>query len=168
MNYTFFVYYLKPDHFRDGICGEAHADPADLEKTHVRLRMLEVHKPWYAEADDTLTIEEALEEAFRAQQGEVWSRNGEARALIEQKGLKHTSMSVGDVLVTNTGDIYEVASVGFRKIGKRSTWSVIAESPGGRAGHWYGQPSYHDTLEEAEAERERMSNALPNWKVFIE
>lgn len=31
-------------------------------------------------------------------QGENWSPNGEARSLIEEKGLIHTSMSMGDIV----------------------------------------------------------------------
>jgi hypothetical protein len=108
MTYTFRVYYMKPDFFRDGICGVAHADPADLDKTHVFLINRTV------EAD---TPDDAREEAYRVQQGEVWSADGEARPLIQQKGLHHTSMSVGDVLVDDSGDVYEVQSFGFGKLG---------------------------------------------------
>jgi len=37
-------------------------------------------------------------DVFRLMQGEVWSPMGEARELIQGLGLKHTSMSVGDVV----------------------------------------------------------------------
>lgn len=36
-------------------------------------------------------------------QGEIWSPNGEANELIRSKGLFHTSMSVGDCAVDETG-----------------------------------------------------------------
>jgi hypothetical protein len=36
-------------------------------------------------------------------QGENWSPNGEARDLILAKGLRHTSMSVGDVIEDEGG-----------------------------------------------------------------
>ena len=45
-------------------------------------------------------------------QGEKWSPKGEARELIKSKGLRHTSMSVGDVMVVN-GKPLLVDSVGF-------------------------------------------------------
>ena len=47
------------------------------------------------------------DEAFTRMQGENWSPNGEARPLILGKGLRHTSMSVGDALVDEaTGTYY--------------------------------------------------------------
>ena len=46
---------------------------------------------------------ENLNQVFDMMQGENWSPNGEARDLIRSLGLKHTSMSVGDIAV-NMGD----------------------------------------------------------------
>lgn len=64
-----------------------------------------------------ILVAEDLEEVYYAMQGEVWSPNGEARPLIEGLGLRHTSMSVGDVIhEINTGKFYEVAMAGFREI----------------------------------------------------
>jgi hypothetical protein len=55
------------------------------------------------------------EDVFFKMQGENWSPNGEARDLIRAKGLKHTSMSVGDVCMhLKTGITYGVIDVGFR------------------------------------------------------
>ena len=48
-------------------------------------------------------------------QAEVWSPNGEARALVQSKGLGHTSMSVGDVAVVD-GKAFVVASFGFEPL----------------------------------------------------
>jgi hypothetical protein len=45
------------------------------------------------------------------------SPNGEARDLIESKGLAHTSMSVGDVIVVD-GEAHMVANFGFDKLGR--------------------------------------------------
>lgn len=45
----------------------------------------------------------SLDEVFTTQQGEVWSPKGEARPLIESLHLRHTSMSVGDVVCDNKG-----------------------------------------------------------------
>lgn len=39
-----------------------------------------------------------LEVLFRNYQGENWSPNGEARELIQALGVRHTSMSVGDII----------------------------------------------------------------------
>lgn len=48
-------------------------------------------------------------------QGENWSPNGEARDLIRGLGLKHTSMSVGDIIEdTETGQFYIVDFAGFK------------------------------------------------------
>lgn len=49
-------------------------------------------------------------------QGEIWSPNGEARALIQQKGLQHTSMSVDDIIVDEEGHVYIVDAIGFREL----------------------------------------------------
>ena len=58
-----------------------------------------------------------LEDIFMFMQADRWSPNGEARELIQRLGLRHTSMSVGDLVEdTNTGVIYEVAGFGFNNV----------------------------------------------------
>ena len=57
-------------------------DLAHIERTHVLLTDLNVTH---------------LGEAYYRMQAEQWSPNGEARERLEQLGLKHTSMSVGDI-----------------------------------------------------------------------
>lgn len=101
------VWYMKPDWFRDGIMGDK-PDPKNLAKTHVYLKDLEVRD----DGDGN-----SLERVWVAMQGENWSPNGEARPLIEEKGLRHTSMSVGDVAVDPDGKAYMVASMGFKELG---------------------------------------------------
>lgn len=54
-----------------------------LKKTHVLLGKIKETNP---------------HKIFRAMQGEMWSPAGEARDLIKSKGLKHTSMMVGDII----------------------------------------------------------------------
>ena len=99
---TYQVWYMKPDWFRQGICF-AKPDPMNLAKTHVRLKDIEATGP---------------EAVWIAMQGENWSPNGEARSLIEEKGLQHTSMSVGDVAVDESnGKVFLVANIGFKDIG---------------------------------------------------
>ncbi len=56
-----------------------------------------------------------LEDVFCKMQGENWSPNGEARKLIRLLGLKHTSMSIGDV-ISDGEDYWMVAPVGFVRI----------------------------------------------------
>jgi hypothetical protein len=62
----------------------------------------------------------ALEAIFAVMQGENWSPGGEARDLIINKGLRHTSMSVGDIIQPPDGTLWYVDSWGFKKIWPRS------------------------------------------------
>ena len=58
-----------------------------------------------------------LEEVFYAMQGEVWSPHGEAREFIRSLGLKHTSMSVGDVIYdVSARKYYVVDFIGFSEL----------------------------------------------------
>jgi len=60
---------------------------------------------------------ENLDDVFDKMQGEVWSPNGEAKDLISTRGLRHTSMSVGDVIHDVKADRYfESDMIGFREI----------------------------------------------------
>lgn len=52
------------------------------------------------------------EDVYQNMQGDFWSPTGEARPVIRELGLKHTSMSVGDVLVCD-GKARMVAPTGF-------------------------------------------------------
>lgn len=97
------VWYMKPDFFRDGILGRAMPQANNLAATHVHLRDVETTK--------------GLDDVFHVMQGEIWSPNGEARDLIMSKGLGHTSMSMGDVIVDDVGNVHVVAMVGFKAIG---------------------------------------------------
>lgn len=97
------VWYMKPDWFRNGITGDK-PDPTNLAATHVHLKDIEAANP---------------ERVWLAMQGENWSPNGEARPLIKEKGLCHTSMSVGDVVCADTGEVKLVANCGFVTLGAR-------------------------------------------------
>jgi len=60
---------------------------------------------------------ENLEEVFYLMQGENWSPNGEARQAVQDLGLAHTSMSVGDVVRNlDTGEWVAVSNLGFIEI----------------------------------------------------
>lgn len=97
---TYHVYYMKPESFWELLRGDVLPTVKDLENTHTYLRSVEA---------------EDLEGVFYRSQGEVWSPNGEANALIRVKGLRHTSMSVGDV-VQEDGVYYAVAGCGFKEL----------------------------------------------------
>ncbi len=56
-----------------------------------------------------------LDKIFIMLQGESWSPEGEARSLIKSKGLDHTSMSVGDVIVIGN-KAYFVDNIGFEEL----------------------------------------------------
>jgi hypothetical protein len=98
----FEVWYMRPEHFRDGICGLGKPTAADLGATHIRLREID--------ADN-------LEAVFVEMQGERWSPNGEAFGMIKALGLRHTSMSVGDVAIDLASrEVWKVARFGFEKV----------------------------------------------------
>jgi hypothetical protein len=102
------IWYMRPEFFRDATMGyrwleeEGRVpDPANLEKTHIFLKDIN---------------SKGLETVFMAMQGENWSPNGEARPLIEEKGLRHTSMSVGDIAVDEAGKAWLVDRFGFKEL----------------------------------------------------
>jgi hypothetical protein len=68
----------------------------------------------YAEVG-TITADDE-DDAYYLMQGEVWSPQGEARTLIAGLGLKHTSMSVGDVLYNRATMKYTIVVSGFREV----------------------------------------------------
>jgi len=66
---------------------------------------------------DGENINYSREQVFIHMQGEWWSPDGEARDLIKSLDLKHTSMSVGDVLrETETGRTWVCASAGWEEL----------------------------------------------------
>ena len=101
---------MRSDFFRDGIKGydwlkqrNLVPDLSDLTKSHVFLTLIEANSP---------------EDAYFRMQGENWSPTGEARELIASKGLRHTSMSVGDIVIDHDSRIaYILDRIGFRFLG---------------------------------------------------
>jgi hypothetical protein len=61
---------------------------------------------------------EDLEAIWQALQAENWSPQGEARNLILGKGLHHTSMMMGDVIVLPSGQAHMPTSIGFAAVGR--------------------------------------------------
>jgi hypothetical protein len=56
------------------------------------------------------------DDVFHKMQGLNWSPNGEARPLIQALETHHTSMSVGDVVVSPAGFAWMCAPVGWEKV----------------------------------------------------
>jgi hypothetical protein len=93
------IYYMQSDRFRDFICGDEKPTVRELHDSHTKL---------------TTVFADNLNEVYARMQAEHWSPNGEARELIRSKGLRHTSMSVGDVILDVGKNLYYVVSpVGF-------------------------------------------------------
>ena len=111
------VWYMRPEFFRDGIMGPDFLTGQnklpkvnDLGKTHKPVGCVDVRI-----TDEK--VQEDLDVVFGLMQGESWSPNGEARALIQSLGLQHTSMSVGDIIQRSTdGACYMVEGCGFRRL----------------------------------------------------
>jgi hypothetical protein len=66
--------------------------------------------------DFPLPIVDELEEVFFTMQGENWSPHGEAREMILSLGVRHTSMSVGDLaLDVSTGKGWLAEITGWKE-----------------------------------------------------
>ena len=94
------VWYQRPEFYGDIRFGDVKVDPQALEETHIKLG--EIHEK------DPETIWQLL-------QAHNWSPESEAYDLIRRKGLRHTSMDVGDVVATTEG-VFMVAACGFKKL----------------------------------------------------
>jgi hypothetical protein len=106
---TYGVFYMKPEWFRDGING-AEPDLHHLGGTHTFLRVVQAA---------------SLDEVYSIQQAHHWAVDYKrTNAMLDQLGLRHTSMSVGDIIVESSLDptgsgqdagVYLVAEVGFKR-----------------------------------------------------
>jgi hypothetical protein len=101
------IWYASPESLRDASMGYAWLekkgmlpDPDNLGSSHVLLGKI-------SESD--------LNQIYRIMQGENWSPEGEANSFIRSKGLHHTSMSIGDIIVVG-GKTSMVDRSGFKKI----------------------------------------------------
>lgn len=109
---TIEVWYMKPDFFSEGIRGaRPNHDPTNIHWTHTLLGSIRSA----ATAPQTMSPE-LLDELWIALQGENWSPFGEARHLIRSKGLRHTSMSVGDCFKLPNGEVWIVGDEGFKRV----------------------------------------------------
>jgi hypothetical protein len=90
------LWYMKPSFLRD-VVGTS-PDPNNLSATHVHLKDIEA---------------DSQEDALSRMRAENWSPNGEALDLLKSKGLQHTTMTIGDVLVDESDAVYLVTGIGF-------------------------------------------------------
>jgi hypothetical protein len=95
------IWYMKPSFLR-GVVGSS-PDLNNLSATHVHLKDIE--------ADNQ-------EDALSRMRAENWSPNGEALDLLQSKGLQHTTMTIGDILVDESDAIYLVTGIGFSLLPK--------------------------------------------------
>ena len=106
------VFYVKPD------CSEKGLNIRFGDHKDINIRNLSDTHVFLCSGDENLDPEDF----FCNLQGERWSPNGEANALIRSKGLAHTSMSVGDIVVlpienSTQKKVMFVANVGFVCLG---------------------------------------------------
>jgi hypothetical protein len=110
------IWYMRPDWFREGVC-YAKPDPKNLEATHILLIDLfvpDADAPGKQPALDNLCVD--------AGRGLVAERRS-SRA-DRGRGLDHTSMSVGDVVIDPEGHVQLVASAGFEDLGLRAEAAI--------------------------------------------
>ena len=69
-----------------------------------------------------------IDHVFQMMQGEFWSPNGQAHELIENLDLKHTSMSVGDVVLDLETGIFHQADM--------AGWKVVSQIPWDSYNKW--------------------------------
>lgn len=85
------------------------------KQTHIQLGTIRWHPLW--------------SKTFQHMQGEVWSPKGEANELIKKLGLKHTSMSVGDIIILNNPNgvraVYVCASIGWKRLNENGSGVYI-------------------------------------------
>jgi hypothetical protein len=91
---------------------EADAKLETLSETHIQvgsIRGMDLDRRVYS------STEEECNRIFYLMQGEVWSPMGQARNLIRSLGLRHTSMSIGDVVKVGD-DAWVVDRMGWEKL----------------------------------------------------
>lgn len=95
------IWYMKPSFLR-GTVGSS-PDPNKLAATHTHLKDI---------------VADNQEDALSRMRAENWSPNGEALDLLQSKGLQHTTMTIGDVLVDESDAVYLVTGIGFSLLPK--------------------------------------------------
>lgn len=101
------VWYKRKPTFRS----DPGLDAGNLELTHVYVHNVQVDLR-------TDTADRQLDHVFQLMQGECWSNVGQAKRVLARRGVHHTSMSVGDVVVMPNDTAWECTDMGWRNIGK--------------------------------------------------
>lgn len=111
------IWYMRSDFIHDGLMGYEWLvekgrlpDPRNLRATHVLLGQIR---------------ESNSDKVYRMMQGERWSPEGEARSLIQSKGLRHTSMSMGDIIKIS-GTTLIVDTWGFEELSGKTAGAKVA------------------------------------------
>lgn len=109
---TYKIYYQTPKTFEESMrLTFDHINISSINKTHVFLIEIKARD---------------LNHAYHLMQGEIWSPNGEANEVIKMKGLKHTSMSVGDIIYNCETDEYNIVILdGFKKLIKEIEYDTF-------------------------------------------
>jgi len=113
------IWYMRPAFFPEGIMGKSFSiDASDLSKTHILLGSI---SPTLVSNGGTRIelvhpLPSLADRLFVLLQGEKWSPKGEAKELILDKGLLHTSMSVGDVIRFKNGETLFCGNVGWKNL----------------------------------------------------
>jgi hypothetical protein len=94
------IWYVNPSDDRERFFNPILPDPKHLKKSHTKVA-------------NYLSITNDLEKIYYDMQGECWSPQGEARDLIKNLKLHHTTMSTGDVIKTPDDKLFMVGKVGF-------------------------------------------------------
>lgn len=99
----FRVWYMRPESFGTYLHGSETPTIAGLAQTHVMLRSFKA---------------EDLDAVYYEQQAFNWAQDWKAtNRLLDEKGLRHTSMSVGDVIEDLLGcEYWVVRPAGFEVI----------------------------------------------------
>lgn len=103
------IWYWKPEYSRDYLMGyqwlkdEGIPVPTakTITQTHIKLGAIRETDPG---------------NVYHLLQGEVWSPQGEATDMLQELGLSHTSMSIGDVIQRPDGTLLMVDTVGFQQL----------------------------------------------------
>jgi len=106
------VYYWDEKIAKNALFGKT----PSVQKFLTNYRKL-VDVPLAEVCDNADSKKTCAEKVYALMQGEKWSPLGEAKDLIQNKGLNHTSMSVGDI-VEIEGDFYIARQIGFEEIWK--------------------------------------------------
>lgn len=103
------IYYMRPTHMANMMLGTKFLidngimpDVSSINKTHVELGAISANN---------------LDNVYMKMQGEMWSPFGEANNFIITKELRHTSMSIGDIVYDHQSSKYFMCdTVGFTEL----------------------------------------------------